>query len=133
MHSCSKEKHQKPEKKKSGKSRAWLFELFILIFSLLHSKHQPEEENVCFESNLVLFGAGAEGCCYKESGGLPETQTPLEWKGLCDLLHALWFDSGLWSPLAPLLILQCYQPKGNYVTADIRLELKVSQYGWNLD
>lgn len=48
MHSCSKEKARK--KKNSGKSRAWLFGLFILIFSLLHAKHQPEEENVCVES-----------------------------------------------------------------------------------
>lgn len=75
MHSCSKEKHQKPGKKKSGESRAWLFELFILIFSLLYSKHQPEEENVCFESTWYISEKGLRDVVIRSQEGFQKLNT----------------------------------------------------------
>ena len=41
---------------KSGKSRAWLVELFFLFeFCILHSQHQSGEENVHSESNWHIL------------------------------------------------------------------------------
>lgn len=74
MRSCSKEK-ARGKKKNSGKSRAWLFGLFILIFSLLHAKHQPEEENVCVESTWYILKKGLRSVVTRSQEGFQKATT----------------------------------------------------------
>lgn len=74
---------------------------FLFEFSVLHSQHQPEEEMCILKVTGTFWSRGRGTLYYREWGGLPETQTPVEWKGLCDL-HWLWFTSSAWISLTPL-------------------------------
>ena len=73
---------------KSGKSRAWLFELFFFFFlnSVFSTLSISLGKKMCILKVTGTFWRN-EGVllCYGESGGLLETPTPVEQKGLCDL------------------------------------------------
>lgn len=71
---------------KSGKSRAWLFELFFFLNSVFSTLSISLGRKMCILKVTGTFWRN-EGVllCYRESGGLLETPTPVEQKGLCDL------------------------------------------------